>query len=892
MKRLFIVVLSLFAFPVMASHIVGGEFELIHLTDFQYRLNLIIYFDEVNGIQQNKQQDAIIFARIFRDSDNALMQEVSLPFVSISNVSYTKSECAIGDLATSRMYYTTTLTLSPEIYNDPAGYYVVWERCCRNYNIKNIFSENPQTSPGNGAGQTFFLKFPPVVMNGVPFINSTPRLFPPLSDYACINQPYYANFGGTDNDGDSLAYSIVTPLSTHSQQPSPPAEPKPYPLVTWRFPYGLNNVLNGAPDLDISNEGLLTVTPRSDVGLFVFAVKCEEFRNGVKIGELRRDFQMLVQDCKEAVKPRIEARYLNSSTYSSGNMTVLFTNQVSDEDRCVVVKVSDDDAFRATDGSQERVGIRVIPIGFKRDLSDILPDVQSAVLTPQSPSKEFKICFDRCPLKEGILKLGIISFDDACALPLADTVILSVSIQPPANSNPYFTTPDVVATVMEPDRKIWQIRALDNDLDTLDVSVVTDGFNFGEKGFFLENIQHLQGQYSADLRWEANCSQYDFTDRTDFPMSVIVDDRDPCDANDSVTVTLDLHVALPHSDPPEISTDIPAQHDNKLVARVFESINFLVTGTDGDNNPLTLEVEPDGFDLADHGINFDSVTGNSPVKSPFNWNILCTNLNLAEKDTFNFRFRVRDSKDRCGIFRTDSTDVQIRLLPALNNAPTLIVDNLSPELQLVDNKVELFIGQELKLQLRADDGDVSPKDSLKIDLVKAVGNVEPSGYEFSPARGVGSVQSIFTWAPDCSIFENGVYTNEYFFTFSGSDDRCMDIKGDTLEVMITIKDVDGAATEFLPPNFITPNSDGCNDFFGLEDLDGSFCGNMHIPNLPKDNCVGHFISIAIYNRWGKEVFKSGQRDFRWLPEDEAAGVYYYTLQYSNAEYKGSITVLF
>ena len=44
------------------------------------------------------------------------------------------------------------------------------------------------------------------------FINSSPRLFPPLNDYACPRKPYYVDFAGVDDDGDSLVYSLVTPL--------------------------------------------------------------------------------------------------------------------------------------------------------------------------------------------------------------------------------------------------------------------------------------------------------------------------------------------------------------------------------------------------------------------------------------------------------------------------------------------------------------------------------------------------------------------------------------------------------------------------------------------------------------------------------------------------------
>ncbi len=114
--------------------------------------------------------------------------------------------------------------LSDSRFNDPQGYYIVWERCCRNYAITNIYSENPDVS-SRAAGQTFYLEFPPVVKNGQPFYNSSPRLFPPLNDYACPRKPYYVDFAGIDDDGDSLVYSLVTPLTTHSILALPPLQP-------------------------------------------------------------------------------------------------------------------------------------------------------------------------------------------------------------------------------------------------------------------------------------------------------------------------------------------------------------------------------------------------------------------------------------------------------------------------------------------------------------------------------------------------------------------------------------------------------------------------------------------------------------------------------------------
>jgi hypothetical protein len=108
-------------------------------------------------------------------------------------------------------------------------------------------------------------------------------------------------------------------------------------------------------------------------------------------------------------------------------------------------------------------------------------------------------------------------------------------------------------------------------------------------------------------------------------------------------------------------------------------------------------------------------------------------------------------------------------------------------------------------------------------------------------------------------------------------------------VNITIRDVDDDE-DFMPPNIITPNGDHLNEFFAMvrqDDITGAL-----INILPRDNCTGHFEGISIFNRWGKQVYASIDRDFRWYADGESAGVYYYLLKFSDKEYKGVITVAF
>ena len=152
MKKAFLTFLLLITFPLIASHIVGGEFELIHVSGSTYRLNLIIYFDQINGAPGAK--DASATVTIYRKADKALMASVNLPRIQEVNVPYTQPTCSQGEIVTTKLTYSAEIVLPSDRYNDPAGYFVVWERCCRNYTITNIFSQVPQGA-NVSAGQTF-----------------------------------------------------------------------------------------------------------------------------------------------------------------------------------------------------------------------------------------------------------------------------------------------------------------------------------------------------------------------------------------------------------------------------------------------------------------------------------------------------------------------------------------------------------------------------------------------------------------------------------------------------------------------------------------------------------------------------------------------------------------
>jgi gliding motility-associated-like protein len=95
---------------------------------------------------------------------------------------------------------------------------------------------------------------------------------------------------------------------------------------------------------------------------------------------------------------------------------------------------------------------------------------------------------------------------------------------------------------------------------------------------------------------------------------------------------------------------------------------------------------------------------------------------------------------------------------------------------------------------------------------------------------------------------------------------------DTTYVTVNIVD------EVKIPNVFTPNNDGINDFFEIENIQ-FFDGNF----------------VVIMNRWGKKVFESQNYNndtIKWDGEGEPAGVYFYIVDIPDKEpQKGTVTLI-
>jgi hypothetical protein len=574
------------------------------------------------------------------------------------------------------------------------------------------------------------------------------------------------------------------------------------------------------------------------------------------------------------------------------NMTITFSNTVGDANRCIEVQVSDPDASKQDDNFTEQIKIKAIPLSFKKDISGILPAITTGTLVNGS-TMNFQICFDECPYVEGPFQIGIVAYDDACSLPLSDTLKITVNIEPPANANARFTTPDVNQLLNEGDIVTWPIRGVDDDGDPILVSMFTNGFNPADFGMAITQTKNENGEYLAQLVWDTRCDVYDFTRKTEFELRIQIEDVDLCKFSHPATMVFKLRVKLPGNMDPIIDSDLTFAVNERriegITRKVNETLHFNVSGADGDNDFLILGAKGKGFNISNYNITFPGDQKNGNVSSPFNWNIACDKVDLKVKDVFEFEFIVVDNANKCRFYKADTLNVVVKLKPPDNNKPDLSITSTSPTVLLQDDSLSIILGEQISLSLIGTDTDLNPqKDVVRVELIEATGNVTPTGYIFAPAEGLGSALTTFVWKPDCSIFENNVYKNDYDFTFRVYDNKCFNTKGDTVKIAITVSDVDRSDADFMPPNFITPNGDNRNDFFAMVKEDETTHELVSI--LPKDNCTGRFVAISIFNRWGKEVYSSDSRDFRWYADGEAGGVYFYLLTYSDKEYKGLITI--
>ncbi|MBM78247.1 MAG: hypothetical protein CL846_07180 [Crocinitomicaceae bacterium] len=331
---LLFIISCFFSINIFGTHIIGGDIHVEWTSANTYNIKLRLYRDDVNGLPTATMPTSVSVGvyQIGTNSQTAILTlpRTSLTYVNLGDPCYTPDQNVVH--IEEGIFELSSVTIP----NYSQGYYLQYENCCRNAVIDNL-------SVPDSYGISLYAEIPDPSIGQ----NSTPDFgIYPADAYLCVNNVKNFNFPVTESDGDSLVFSLVNPLDGQTvggaTLPGSGAYPY-YPSCVWAPGYSLGNICGGSPAMSIDPiTGVITAAP-NQIGNFVFAVRVEEYRNGVKLGESRRELQYASLPCTVNNVPQIETpdtviAFINGDstcfdvrTYDSDNSVDLYLQISSNE---------------------------------------------------------------------------------------------------------------------------------------------------------------------------------------------------------------------------------------------------------------------------------------------------------------------------------------------------------------------------------------------------------------------------------------------------------------------------------------------------------------------------------------------------------------------------------
>lgn len=281
-------------FLAKATHLMGGEMTYVHVGTngsgwHTYDVHVAIYRDCSSANTNQTGFDEVATLGVYMNGTLVSSHQSDLDASLIENIlPNDPNSCAElpDDLCIERGEYVFTITLPPT-----AGNYVLsYQRCCRSPAIVNL--DVPQNQ-----GFTLLTEIPGTALVEQP--NSSPVFSELPQAFVCNNLPFELDNSAVDPDGDSLAYhvcSIYIGATPNAPIPAPPLGP-PFTEVSWSAGFNAAAPVQSAMGIAIDPvTGMLTGTP-TGLGKYAIGVCVEEWRNGVLLNSILRDFTLDVVLC-------------------------------------------------------------------------------------------------------------------------------------------------------------------------------------------------------------------------------------------------------------------------------------------------------------------------------------------------------------------------------------------------------------------------------------------------------------------------------------------------------------------------------------------------------------------------------------------------------------------
>ena len=616
-----------------ATHISGGDFTVEHLSDSTFEVTLTIFRD-VSG--SNLQP--VVSISVYEEGSTILLNDLGfdMPLDSAYFLDL-GDECFDPGLMLEIGIYKEIITLP----SNPNGYYLVWERCCRNALAINM------VSPGvEGPGMVFLVTIPDPA-----FENSTPVFTPyPTNGYLCVNGSTSIDFSATDADGDSLVYRLVTPLAGTTTAGGSGGGPKPHDPITWQAPYDLSDIVGGAPPMSIdSQSGLLTADP--DVqGLFVLAIEVDEYRDGSLMGTIRREIQLESIICVQPVPPE----FVDFDPVDTIQVYPLVDNLVN-----IVVSAAGSNISTTVSGEIITPGFEPLAI-----IDTLGVGANEVVLTFQWDSIP-------CDMIGEFFLLEFVaeSFSECLDTVLTTTLDLYVEV---------IVDPDVATNYISPvvdsyeivfgqsDTYSFPVVATDgNPTDLLTLSMISDINGVNPIVFEGDTAYNV---VSSDFSWIITCD-----DIQDDPYNVTFQTvTSYCETQDTTLYNLELNVVFPADD----STVFVAP-DSVMWYNINGEEHCFNVRAEDDNNIDTLTLIADRITYpfsAQNMATFSDISSVFVVESEFCWTPECDEI---DPGIYTVDFTVITKN--CEIIQETQQRVTINILPTtdgdLNTIPNVFTPN-------------------------------------------------------------------------------------------------------------------------------------------------------------------------------------------------------------------------
>jgi len=309
-KILLYLVLLCLSTTALARHGKGGYLIYQYLGEgstpgtSRYKITVLHYVN----CQEVQFETGLVYVGVFNAATSAYQQTITINLPARQVITKQTFNLCINP-APVVCYNQFTYSTVVDLTNNNEGYILTEQECCRAQSIVNVVnsgqtgSTNTNTIPG--------------VINGITYRNNSSPI-PAFKDTVviCHNSYFQIDFGSFDPDGDALTYEFCAAEgggTITNRQPNPPGTP-PYQSIDYPSGYSGNSPLGSSVKID-SKTGLISGIAPNTTGQYVIAVCINEFRNGVKIGNTKKEVLVTVADCN-LTAATLKPEYINCDSFS------------------------------------------------------------------------------------------------------------------------------------------------------------------------------------------------------------------------------------------------------------------------------------------------------------------------------------------------------------------------------------------------------------------------------------------------------------------------------------------------------------------------------------------------------------------------------------------------